>query len=63
MRSKNTYIGNELKFDDKILEYKKGKTSTKFLFYGNDIKVQSHRVSEWPTVESSGSVILNICWP
>ena len=27
MRNKNTYIGNELKFDDnKILEYKKGKT-------------------------------------
>ena len=46
MRNKNTYIGNELKFDDKILEYRKGKTSAKFLFYGNDIKVQSHRVSD-----------------
>ena len=46
MRNKNTYIGNELKFDDKILECRKGKTSAKFLFYGNDIKVQSHRVSD-----------------
>ena len=46
MRNNNTYIGNELKFDDKILAYRKGKISAKFLFYGNDIKVQSHRVNE-----------------